>query len=211
MKATLSRLCHNHPMEITVNYSYELNLSSNQRHQLSQTAGATRCVWNLFVAKQIEIKKERDRIYRDNKERSERGLTLLEQPRYLTFSEMSRELTALKRKPETQWLKEPIAQALQQALRNLSHAVDMSFRNSIPATDATASGCHSPNWAMWMKSTDGFLFQKLVFCAIAKTAVCLKVRFVRSRSSGTALSGLSSSRSLSGIFSLMRPKPGSLA
>ena len=111
-----------------LNYSFELKLNTAQRRFLSQTAGAVRFVWNHFLAEQKAIQESRNTIYRQNKERVEQGLEPLPQPSLLTYNACSKALTELKREAQTQWLKLPIAQALQQTLRDQDRAIRESFK-----------------------------------------------------------------------------------
>ena len=111
-----------------LNYSFELKLNTAQRRFLSQTAGAVRFVWNHFLAEQKSIQESRNTIYRQNKERVEQGLEPLPQPSLLTYNACSKALTQLKREAQTQWLKQPIAQALQQTLRDQDRAIRESFK-----------------------------------------------------------------------------------
>ena len=112
-----------------LNYSFELKLNTAQRRFLSQTAGAVRFVWNHFLAEQKAIQESRNTIYHQNKERIEQGLEPLPQPSLLTYNACSKALTQLKREAQTQWLKQPIAQALQQTLRDQDRAIRESFKN----------------------------------------------------------------------------------
>ena len=112
-----------------LNYSFELKLNTTQRRFLSQTAGAVRFVWNHFLAEQKNIQESRNTVYRQNKERIEQGLAPLPQPSLLSFNDCCKALTALKRAEGTQWLKQPIAQALQQTLRYQDRAIRESFKN----------------------------------------------------------------------------------
>ena len=112
-----------------LNYSFELKLNTAQRRFLSQTAGAVRFVWNHFLAEQKAIQESRNTIYHQNKERVEQGLEPLPQPSLLTYNACSKALTQLKREAQTQWLKLPIAQALQQTLRDQDRAIRESFKN----------------------------------------------------------------------------------
>ena len=111
-----------------LNYSFELKLNTAQRRFLSQTAGAVRFVWNHFLAEQKAIQESRNTIYHQNKERVEQGLEPLPQPSLLTYNACSKALTQLKREAQTQWLKLPIAQALQQTLRDQDRAIRESFK-----------------------------------------------------------------------------------
>ena len=111
-----------------LNYSFELKLNTAQRRFLSQTAGAVRFVWNHFLAEQKAIQESRNTIYHQNKERVEQGHEPLPQPSLLTYNACSKALTQLKREAQTQWLKQPIAQALQQTLRDQDRAIRESFK-----------------------------------------------------------------------------------
>ena len=88
-----------------------------------------RFVWNHFLAEQKAIQASRTAIYHQNKERVEQGLDPLPQPSLLSFNDCCKALTALKRTEGTQWLKQPIAQALQQTLRDQDRAIRESFKN----------------------------------------------------------------------------------
>ena len=110
-----------------LNYSFELKLNTAQRRFLSQTAGAVRFVWNHFLAEQKAIQESRNTIYHQNKERVEQGHEPLPQPSLLTYNACSKALTQLKREAQTQWLKQPIAQALQQTLRDQDRAIRESI------------------------------------------------------------------------------------
>ena len=112
-----------------LNYSFELKLNTTQRSFLSQTAGAVRFVWNHFLAEQKAIQESRNTIYHQNKERIEQGLDPIPQQPLLSFNDCCKALTALKRAEGTQWLKQPIAQALQQTLRDQDRAIRESFKN----------------------------------------------------------------------------------
>ena len=116
-------------MKLMLNYSFELKLNTNQRRFLSQTAGAVRFVWNHFLAEQKAIQESRNTIYHQNKERIEQGLDPIPQQPLLSFNDCCKALTALKRAEGTQWLKQPIAQALQQTLRDQDRAIRESFKN----------------------------------------------------------------------------------
>ena len=112
-----------------LNYSFELKLNTAQRRFLSQTAGAVRFVWNHFLAEQKVIQESRITIYHQNKQRVEQGLEPLPEPPLLSFNDCCKALTTLKRTKGTQWLKLPIAQALQQTLRDQDRAIRESFKN----------------------------------------------------------------------------------
>ena len=112
-----------------LNYSFELKLNTTQRRFLSQTAGAVRFVWNHFLAEQKVIQDSRITIYHQNKQRAEQGLEPLPEPPLLSFNDCCKALTTLKRTKGTQWLKQPIAQALQQTLRDQDRAIRESFKS----------------------------------------------------------------------------------
>lgn len=78
-----------------------------QDHALNRMAGARRFVWNWGLARRKE-------------HYAATGKTL-------PMSALSSELTALKTKPETAWLKEADSQALQQVLKDLYQAYDNHF------------------------------------------------------------------------------------
>ena len=87
-------------------YRYRLEPSSQQRGQLERFAGARRYVWNWALGTW--------KAY------------YAEQGKSIPARELSAMLTALKSQPDTAWLKEVDAQALQQALADL-HAAFFNF------------------------------------------------------------------------------------
>jgi len=86
-------------------YRFRMKPTKAQSHALNRMAGARRYVWNWALARKREHYKEFNKT--------------------LTYNALASELTALKTKPETAWLKEADSQALQQALKDL----DRSFVN----------------------------------------------------------------------------------
>lgn len=83
-------------------YRFRMKATDDQGHALSRMAGARRWVWNWALARKREHYKTT-------------GKTLL-------TPALSLELTALKTRPETAWLKEADSQALQQTLKDLDRA-----------------------------------------------------------------------------------------
>lgn len=86
-------------MELRRVYRFQMRPNRAQETMLSQFAGARRFVWNWALARRIAYYKEHGK-----------GI-----PR----GDLSAKLTALKAEPETMWLREMNAQALQQVLRDL--------------------------------------------------------------------------------------------
>ncbi len=86
-------------------YRFQLRPTKAQEEALYQMAGAKRFIFNWSLARRREAYEE-----------TGKGLTYFQQ---------NKELTTLKRQPETLWLKEADAQALQEALRD----VDRAFKN----------------------------------------------------------------------------------
>lgn len=95
-------------MQIFLGFKYELYLTPFLRAALSRNAGCRRFVFN----KALELQNERRKA----------GL------KPLTYAELCRELIRWKMAEETAFLKEAIAQSLQQGLRDLSRAVRDTFR-----------------------------------------------------------------------------------
>jgi putative transposase len=83
-------------------YRFRMEPTAAQGHDLNRMAGARRWAWNWGLNRRREH-------YRDF------GKTL-------TFKALCAELTALKTRPETAWLKEADSQALQQVLKDLCQA-----------------------------------------------------------------------------------------
>lgn len=88
-------------------YRFRLLPSCDQEAVFGRWAGARRWVWNHSLAR-------RQAHYRET-------------GRNLTVAELCRELTVLKRQPETAWLRECNAQSLQQAIRDLDKAFGAFF------------------------------------------------------------------------------------
>lgn len=88
-------------------YRFRLLLSCDQEAVFWQWAGARRWVWNYALER-------RQAHYRKT-------------GKSLTVTELCRELTVLKRQPETAWLRECNAQSLQQAIRDLDKAFGAFF------------------------------------------------------------------------------------
>lgn len=83
-------------------FRFRMKPNAIQREALARIAGACRFVWNWALA--------------------QHRACYVETGRSLSAAELSRRLTALKRQPETSWLQEADAQALQQVLTNLQRA-----------------------------------------------------------------------------------------
>ncbi|MBX6316130.1 MAG: transposase, partial [Isosphaeraceae bacterium] len=83
-------------------YCFRMEPTAAQEAALKRMAGARRWVWNWALARKREYHQATGKT--------------------LTWVALSRELTVLKSQPETAWLKEANAQALQQTLRDLEQA-----------------------------------------------------------------------------------------
>jgi putative transposase len=83
-------------------FRYRMNPTRDQRDLLCRMAGGRRFVWNWALTQSIAH-------YREN-------------CKSLAGSELSRRLTALKQQPETAWLQDVDAQAMQQVLADLQRA-----------------------------------------------------------------------------------------
>jgi putative transposase len=94
-------------------YRFRIKPTKAQAHALNRMAGARRYIWNWGLARRRE-------------HYAATGKTL-------PMSALSSELTALKTKPETAWLKEADSQALQQVLKDLYQAYDNHFNRVLPA------------------------------------------------------------------------------
>lgn len=91
-------------------YQFRMYPNVQQERSLHRFAGARRWVWNWALAR--------------------RKAYYTEYGRGITRSQLSAELTALKKRPETEWLKELNAQSLQQPLRDLDRAYNSFFKRS---------------------------------------------------------------------------------
>jgi putative transposase len=88
-------------------FKFRLELTKAQRQKIAQTAGCARFVYNRSL--ELYIKSAAEKVY-------------------LTYEELCKVLTILKRNPETEWLKEPPAQILQQAIKDAIRAIDSFYR-----------------------------------------------------------------------------------
>jgi putative transposase len=89
-------------------YRFKLRPTKAQTQKLVMMAGSRRFLWNWALAKRTMQYK----------------LT----GKGLTYAQQNLELTALKKQPETQWLKEVDSQASQEALRDLDKAFQRWFK-----------------------------------------------------------------------------------
>jgi len=94
-------------------YQFRMRPTAEQGHALNRMAGARRWVWNWGLARRKEH-------YQTT------GKTLL-------LKSLMVELTALKTKPETEWLKDADSQSLQQVLKDLYRAYDNHFNPKMKA------------------------------------------------------------------------------
>lgn len=88
-------------------YRFRMRPNAGQGHALNRMAGARRFVWNWALARWKE--------------------TYAATGKSISLKQLSAELTDLKGKPETAWLKECHAQALQQVLADLARAFTNFF------------------------------------------------------------------------------------
>lgn len=88
-------------------YRFRMEPTAAQGDVLLRMAGARRYVWNWGLARRKEAYAA-----------TEKGLT---------YNQQAAELTALKKQPETAWLKEADSQLLQQALKDLDRAYGAFF------------------------------------------------------------------------------------
>ena len=86
---------------------FRLNPTKQQAGTLAKMAGARRWVWNWGLARKQEHYKSTGKT--------------------LTFSSLCKEITILKTKEETSWLKECESQSLQQSLKDLENAFKRFF------------------------------------------------------------------------------------
>lgn len=83
-------------------YRFRLKPTTEQAQAMSRMAGCRRFIWNWGLARKREHYKATGKT--------------------LTYNALAVELTALKTRPETEWLKEADSQALQQVLKDLDRA-----------------------------------------------------------------------------------------
>ena len=89
-------------------FKYRLYPNSKQQEQLAKTFGCARFVFNHYLRQRIDT-------YANTGEN-------------FTYNQMAQDLTNLKCRPETVWLKEVNSQSLQQSLRNLDVAYNNFFQ-----------------------------------------------------------------------------------
>ncbi len=89
-------------------YQFKLQPTNDQLDKLRQFGGATRFIYNYFLALAVD--------------------TYREESRHIGFSEMCRLLTQLKKTNEYSWLKDIHSQVLQQSLKDLGEAYKNFFR-----------------------------------------------------------------------------------
>ena len=104
-------------MKITCAFQYELYVDETRRAALSRNAGCRRFVFNQALGIQNERKSKGEKL--------------------LTYKELAHELVLWKKQPETAFLREAMAQPLQQALLDLDRAISDSFR---PKSDPAHKG-----------------------------------------------------------------------
>jgi putative transposase len=120
-------------------YRYRLLPTSQQEAVFEQWAGARRWTFNTFLARRIEHYKATGKT--------------------LSYNDMARELTVLKRQPQTAWLRDCNAQSLQQALRDLDKAFSAFFarRSRFPRFKAKKRETPSFRLPAEVKLLDGHL------------------------------------------------------
>lgn len=119
---------------------YRLLPTPAQASVFAQWAGARRWTFNTFLARRIEHYKTTGKT--------------------LSYNDMARELTVLKRQPETAWLRDCNAQSLQQALRDLDKAFSAFFarRSRFPRFKAKKRETPSFRLPAEVKVVDGYLY-----------------------------------------------------
>ena len=115
--AFLKEVCHDVHIKITCAFQYELYVDETRRAALSRNAGCRRFVFNKALGIQNERKSKGEKL--------------------LTYKELAHELVLWKKQPETAFLREAMAQPLQQALLDLDRAISDSFR---PKSDPAHKG-----------------------------------------------------------------------
>src|SRR3989304_9885247 len=95
-------------MMIRKNFRYRLEPNKNQGNAFAQFAGSYRFVYNWALARSIEEYEATDKR--------------------LSYADLCRELTLLKKNPETGWLSKIHSQVLQQAIKDLDCAFQHFFR-----------------------------------------------------------------------------------
>ena len=115
--AFLKEVCHDVHMKITCAFQYELYVDETRRAALSRNASCRRFVFNKALGIQNERKSKGEKL--------------------LTYKELAHELVLWKKQPETAFLREAMAQPLQQALLDLDRAISDSFR---PKSDPAHKG-----------------------------------------------------------------------
>ena len=123
-------------MKITCAFQYELYVDETRRAALSRNAGCRRFVFNKALGIQNERKSKGEKL--------------------LTYKELAHELVLWKKQPEIAFLREAMAQPLQQALLDLDRAISDSFR---PKSDPAHKG-----WPKFKAKDigDGFRFRSLL-------------------------------------------------
>ena len=89
-------------------YKYRLNPTSEQISLIERTFGSTRFIYNWALQTKIEA-------YQDDK-------------KSLTYHDLCKKLTDLKKQEEYSWLNEVSNECLQQSIRNLDQAFTRFFR-----------------------------------------------------------------------------------
>ena len=92
-------------------YRFRMRPTRSQEQSLNRLAGARRWVWNWGLARWKE--------------------TYAATGKSISLKQLSAELTALKEKPETAWLKEADSQSLQQVLNDLHRAFTNFFEKRV--------------------------------------------------------------------------------
>ncbi len=155
-------------------YKYRFYPSSEQQHQLAQTFGCVRYVYNRALA--------------------ERSRAWSQEHRRVTYADTSKMLTAWKRETDTEWLKEPSKGPLQESLRQLQGAYDKFWRKQ----------CRYPSFKKRGRSKDSATYYSNCFTfrngqiTLAKQAKPLDIRWSRPLPEGVAPTQVTVSRNTRG-------------
>jgi putative transposase len=106
-------------MQVNCAYKYRIYPTKEQKTLLSKHFGCNRFVWNYFL-------NERKEYYLQNKENIEAKRI----QGSLNYYDNAKTLTDLKKKKDSEWLKEVNSQSLQATLKHLDSAYKMFFRKT---------------------------------------------------------------------------------
>ena len=88
-------------------FKFRLKQNKTQWNKIAQFSGSARFTYNYALERYIKSAQEK---------------------KYLSYEDIANQLPALKRDPQTEWLKDAPAQVLQQAIKDAMHANDSWFR-----------------------------------------------------------------------------------